>query len=270
MTLWRFLLSLTLLAVSGPGPFLARSAEVEKPAADGEVGSAVQYVRVFVPADRLQDWPRENVRYVQLAPDEFEQLVKRAGAAGRASRTSVGAAVVSARYVARLEGETLVDGEASLEVVSLKDSADAPAMLLLDPCGLAIGEASWAGEDEPLHEDARFGLGADGGFGVLVERASSPRSLEFGWSLGGRRDAEGAVHFLWEVPRCSSSRLVLDLPDSVTLKTDNGVVVEEPSPREAARRWRIELGTHDRLAFRIVPAEDQHQRLPATRARQST
>ncbi|MFH1923568.1 MAG: hypothetical protein ABIP48_27225 [Planctomycetota bacterium] len=267
MTLWRFLLSLTLLAISGPEPFLARSAEVEKPAADGEIGSAVQYVRVFVPADRLQDWARGKVRYVPVAPDEFEQLVKRAGAAGRASRASVGAAVVSARYVARLEGAALIDGEASLEVVH---SADAPVMLPLDPCGLAIDEASWAGEDELLHEDARFGLGADGRFGVLVERASSPRSLEFGWSLGGRRDAEGAIHFLWEAPRCSSSRLVLDLPDSVTLKTENGIVVEEPSPQEGGRRWRIEVGAHPRFAFRVVPAEDQHQRLPATRARQST
>jgi len=268
-------LLLVLLALASVAARVAWAADEDAPVPKQSGHGRMQYVRVYVPVDRLrlEDCRDESVRYLPVDPDQFERLLSSVETTGRATPASSMAAVVSARYTARLEGETLVDGEASLEVVH---PTEGRVMLPLDPCSLALDEASWAGEQAEI---ARVGLDADKRLGLLVEppiggASSCPTGwagrLQFGWSLRGRRDPTGAVNFQWEVPPCPATCLVLDLPSGVTLATDHGVVVEEDSGGKGTRRWRIELGRHHRVGIRLLPTGAVGGQLPSTRVRQST
>ena len=160
-----------------------------------------------------------------------------------------------------MEGDTLVDGDAALEVVH---SAEGRVTMPLDPCSLAIDEPRWAGDGEPA---ALVGLGVDKGLEVLVER---PGRLGFHWSLRGNRDAAGEVTFQWEVPACPSNQLVLELPVGVMPLPEHGIVVDQGAAGEGIRRWRIELGGHHRVKIRTVPSADSDNALPSNRVRQST
>lgn len=258
----RVLLLLILAFASVPARVAWAADEDESEPKPGGHGR-MQYVRVYVPVERLrlEDCRDESVRYLPVDPDEFERLLSAVETTGRVAPASTMTAVMSARYTARLDGETLIDGTAVLEVVH---PTEGPVMLPLDPCSLALGEASWAGEQP---QAARLGLDADKRLGLLVERAGG---LQFDWSLCGRRDPTGAVNFRWEVPPCPATCLVLDLPASVTPMVDHGVVVEEDSGGEGTRRWRIELGGHNRAGIRLTPMRAVGGQLPSTRVRQST
>ena len=213
----------------------------------------VRFRRVYAPLDALKDLTRGATRYLPMDRAEFEQLVRAAGAPAGIP-TSAGQVLTTAQYRARLSGDALVGGEAILDVAGVRD---APALVPLDPCGLAVGEAVWLGEKR---QPARLGLGADGRLAVLVER---PGPLQLTWSLRGKRDAAGAVDFGLELPSCPSNSLVLDLPKSVTPLVDRGVVAAGTAGGEGTAQWRIELGGHHRVKLRVVPSEDldPHRRL---------
>ncbi len=259
----RLLLSLILAAIPHGALVGARAAGQEAEDRGGPQG----FIRIYVQADRLQEFfqtqglSREKVRYLPVDPEQFERLIEAARTASRTDRALAGAAITSALYEGRLEGDTLVGSEASLEVVQ---TADGPGMLPLDPCGLAIGEARFSGNDQ---QPAPLGAGADGRLLALVERSGR---LQFDWSLRGVPDLGGGVRFPWEVPACPSTRLVLDLPQGMTPVADQGVVIEEGLTGEGLRRWRIELGGHYRVGIRLVPAEIADGRLPSVQVRQAT
>jgi len=47
-----------------------------EPPKDRPTGSEIiRFRRVYAPADRLKDWPRDQVRYVPMEKTEFERLV---------------------------------------------------------------------------------------------------------------------------------------------------------------------------------------------------
>ncbi len=200
----------------------------------------LRFRREYAPADRLQDCcARDGAKYLPMEPAQFERLLKvaRSSAFATLSRGGRGpalAAVVSAEYRARLDGMAgtdggrLVDGLATLDVVHLADSvhsAGGETLLPLEPCGLAIGKASWAG-DPP--QPASLGIGENGILGLRVRRSGK---LRFDWSLVGRHSvsgnsvggnsvsgnsANGAIDFHIELPPCPASKLILDLPENTT------------------------------------------------------
>ncbi len=110
-------------------------------ATPGKAADVLRFRRVYAPADRPQDWPRGGVKYLPIEPAEFERLLQIARTATAEARVSAAARPVTAQYQARLVGDRLAEGQATFQVIH---SAEGPALLPLDPCSLAIGQASWA------------------------------------------------------------------------------------------------------------------------------
>jgi hypothetical protein len=242
---------LPLLAGLGPGE--SRCAEGDASPSAAAAAEPLRFRRIYAPAERLADWPFGNLRYVPIEKAEFERLLALLEAAPD-PRASVAAHLLDAQYQAHLSGSLLAEGQATLKVLL---SAQAPALLPLDPCGLAISKATWAGA-EPA--DAILGLGEEGKLEVLVERSGQ---LQCAWSLEGHREAGEAIGFQVELPRCPSNRFLLDLPENMTLLCDRGLVQQPGGAEAGMRRWRIELGGHHRFRLRVVPAEvsQPHQQL---------
>ncbi len=223
------------------------SAPGQRPPAGEEPAAPLRFRRVYVPLDGIKDWPRASVRHVPMDKWEFERLVDAAAAPADSPAGSAGQALASAQYTARLLADGMLDGEA---VFDLKRLADAPALVSLEPCGLAIGAAVWAAE---TRRPAKLGLTPDGKLAALIEGSGR---LECNWSLRGRRDSLGSLDFALELPACPASRLTLDLPQRVVPLSDRGVVLQDPAEDAGFARWRVELGGNHRLNLRLVPSED--------------
>ncbi|MHB9045984.1 MAG: hypothetical protein ACYC35_08595 [Pirellulales bacterium] len=249
--------TIAALAVSLGGLAPARAGESPVSNAGNQT---VRFLRVYAPADRMDAWPRGDARYLPMDAAEFERLVKLADSTATGRSASLAAAVVRAEYEARLAGEYLVGGLASLDVVH---RASAGVLLPLAPCGLAVGRAAW---DRTPPEDAVVGLAADGKPAVLVDK---PGRLRFDWSLHGRRNPAGELAFALELPASPVSRLVLILPDSAIPVSDQGVMTELAVAGPGLRRWQLELGGHARVGLRILPPDAVGQRRQATLVRQS-
>lgn len=226
----------------------------------------LQFRRIYILADRMKDWLPGNVKYLPIDRAEFERLLAVARTKTSDARASAAARLVTAEYRARLVGDRLAAGQATLEVIH---AAEARVSLPLDPCRLAIGKARWAtappGADQP--EAATLGLGVDGRLEVLVERSGR---LEFDWSLAGRRDVAGAVGFQIQLPSCPTNRLILDVPEDITPVADQGIVTASGPAGEGFRRWHFELGGHHRIDLRMVPAGAGDQRPQSASVREST
>ena len=228
--------------------------------APADEGGDVGFVRVYVSREQLAEAARlERVRYAPMAPEEFEQLVRAARARGEALPAGAGAAVTSARYRARLEGDRLVDGEAELAIAHL---AEGDAALPLEPWSLALDAARWV--DDPSRP-VRLGATDEGKLVAVVDR---PGRLHLTWSLRVPRDAAGVRSFLWEAPAGPASSLTLDLPESLVAVAEHGRVSREAGAGEAANRWKIDLGGRQRARIRLLPGADSPHR-SATVVRQS-
>jgi len=234
---------------------------LRKPACGAEAPGVLRFRRIYAAADRYKDWPGFDKKHIPVDPAEFERLLKAANVPSRMVRAAA-ARTVAAEYRARLAGDQLTAGQAVLRVVQTTETS---GMLILEPCNLAIGKASWfnlAQTNQP--KAVAIGLGADGVLAARVERSGR---LEFTWSLSGNRDAAEAVHFSFELPPSPANRLLLDLPDQTAPVLDCGVVFEAGGGEKGFRRWQIELGGHQRFRLRVVPAGDaaKQPRLPMAR-----
>jgi len=259
----RRLLLCTIVAVllGGVGPQVGCGAGADAAPADAPAASVLRFRRVYGPADRLKDWLRGNVKYVPIEPAEFNRLLSLVRTAAPGAQPSSGAQLASAEYQVSLVGNELTGGQAAVKVVH---SAKGPVLLPLDPCGLAIGKATWLGS-EPAKE-ATLGLGADGKLAALVERSGQ---LQFAWSLEGRRDPSDVLHFQIELPACPVNRFSVDVPESMSLLSEYGLVQEMGWVDEGVRRWRIELGGRHRFHLRAVPLGAAQQRTQLTLVKES-
>ncbi|NQU26549.1 MAG: hypothetical protein HQ567_35140, partial [Candidatus Nealsonbacteria bacterium] len=226
-----FILSIVwLLAAAGLATPL-RSAEPEKQPVAQAVQPTLRFRRVYAPADQVDDWPLGTTRYLPMEAAEFERLLAVTRATAPDTRPPDAAAWTSCRYQARLAGDRLVDGKATLQVVH---SVENPVLLPLDPCGLAVGRARWEAPQQTVGEptdgestvgeqtEAVLGLGDDGKLQVLVGRSGG---LNLDWSLSGSRDASGEIVFQVELPPSPANRLVLDVPEQLMPWTDVGTVL---------------------------------------------
>ncbi len=226
------------------------SAETPPKANPPDTGSnVIEYRKVLAPADREEEWRPVGVpRYIPMDPDDFEQKVAQANAASQPVAGGAGACIVAARYEAHLEGETLAEGRALLNV---RHTIGRATLMPLEPCGLCLADASWADRDG---ETARLGLGPDGRTAVLVEASGT---LELHWSLAGRRDALGAIDFdFLQLPPSPASEIVLELPPGLVPRVDRGIVAADVPSDGPTRRWSIRLEGDNRARLRIAPAGD--------------
>ena len=95
-------------------PLSTPAAESAPAEAKGDA-SALRFRRIYLPEDRLDQWPRGDVRYLPLDATEFERMVARLQH-GWASAAPPAAEIARATYSARLSGNSLVEGKATLEV----------------------------------------------------------------------------------------------------------------------------------------------------------
>jgi hypothetical protein len=220
--------------------------------------AAIRFRRVYAPAAQPEAWPRQATPYFPVQPEEFERLLSLGKTAARQGETGVAGALASALYKARLVEDDLRDGEASLEVVHASATR---AMISLDGCNLAISRPVWSGKDE---QPAELGLTADGKLALLVEK---PGRLCWNWSLHGRRDAQGVLDLLLELPACPRSRLILDLPPKCAPLVDCGLAIREPD--NEVNRWRLEVGGHRRVHLRVASDGQLVKRRSWVQARQT-
>ena len=185
------LTAIVLLLPAGFGLPASRGQVVsreERKAGQPEQPAPLRFRRVFAPADRMQQWPLGETKYVPVEAKEFERLISIEGSAGPTAHTSFAAQLVRASYHAQLIGDTLTGGRASLLI---RHTVEEPALLSLHPCALAIRNAGWGGEHPA---NATLGLGVAGKLEVRVEHTGE-LPLEFDWSLAGNRDKTDTIHF---------------------------------------------------------------------------
>ncbi len=175
-------------------------------------------------------------------------------------RAGAGAATIErSEYTARLAGDDLLVGEATLHLIR---NSNSPGLLNLAPWSLALGTANWQDQSE---KPAELGSGPDGRCRVLVEG----EQLRLQWSLRAERTASGGVGFEFEVPSCPTTRLTLDLPEDLELLVDRGIATKGKGPTEKSNRWTIALGGHHKTLLRIAAEGASRERRPLTLLRQA-
>ncbi len=231
--------------------------------ASNEHREAQAYRRVFVPADNVVAWPQDGEKYLPIESREFEALV--AAANRGATRETVAANIVGARYSARLEGDQFVTGRAEWEI---ELHGEAPTFLPLGKMSLFPREPRWRAVHERPNEStsaepALLGMwGASGEvaneWGLEVARSGV---LEFDWHALPIAAQDG-ISIEWRMPAASSTRLVLDLPEGKLPSIDGGVIVDsrplaESASTEGGTRWRWEIAVAGSVAttLRIVDVD---------------
>lgn len=214
--------------------------DAAKDALLGESEDGLAFRRVFVPADRSDLWPRDGQRYLPIDRAEFKRLVE---LARRSGRPAGGGRVERAIYQARLQGDSLLEGQAELTI----EKADAPTSVVpLDACNLEIHAPVW---QDGSNDDAILGVTAGAGTGLLVDRSAA---VSFTWSADAEQDKqEGRVfHLRW--PPSVSKQLALRLPPGKTPAVDSGVVTDRGETEDGNVLWKIELGAHAETTLRIL------------------
>ncbi|MCO6454290.1 MAG: hypothetical protein J5I93_03155 [Pirellulaceae bacterium] len=277
---------------------LGQSAPVSDAVVKSPARDTLQYRRVLVPEDRFAELARG---YMPLKRDEFAQHLARIRSAA-ANSEGASARVTMAEYHARLESGQLIDGQARLNVAL---AASGPALLSLDPCGLALADPppggwangslsipdSGASRDEAAGNNAS-GDGPDGWVGMANDRrlwAWVPQSgpLDLAWTLRGVESEGGAWRLQLQLPASPCSRVWLDVPQSLRLTCDVGVMTPDPPatlseqwsaslpavaapPPAGHRRWLLELGGHSAALVQVVPEDQPDSGLRAVDLRQAT
>lgn len=214
---------------------------------DGE--PALSYRRIYAPADRMDQWPTGGERFLPIDADELDRLLEHARRHAMDAPVEGVPFVRTARFAARLDGATLRDGKAELEVVHAGESE---ALLLMDGLTPAMGSATW--NDDPA-TPAVAGRWSDGLFGVLVRK---PGTLVFPWSQNAARDMAGDLRFRLRLPRADQRELLLTLPSGLVPRVDHGVVVSGPTDGNGPSVWRLRLEPEATTTLRVRdrPFED--------------
>lgn len=259
-----------LAAWSGPIGDASGGVRAEEPKDPQRGAEIIRFRRVYAPADRLKDWPRDQVRYVPMEKTEFERLVGAAQAEVGLPPGLLPHHIVAARYLARLDGDRLLHGEAMLE---LDWPGPGPATVRLDPCSLAIHEASSLREKtQPVDRKGEPVILMSGPAGELDVRVQRPGSVRLNWSLQGRRVGGETSEFLLQLPACPSSRFVLLLPDGLAPVVDHALAAREGQESNESNhlvRWGFDLGGRTRVVLRIAPAEAIQRREQLSSVRQT-
>ncbi len=215
--------------------------------------------RVFVPAERMDQWPLGAQRYLPVEQAEFERLLS--AVPQSAARDGLPAVqFTEAQYTARVVNDQL-QGEALLQVAP---TGDLPASLLWDNCNLAVARARWSRDP---NREATLALAPDGRRVLLVEAVDR---LRVEWSLAGRRHTAGGLHFILSLPPCVLNQFLLELPERLTPVMANGLVRPAEAGERGQRRWRVEVAGRDRVELSLIPSTVLQQDESAAQVRQTT
>ena len=210
----------------------------------------LEYRRFFVPAERPQDWPKRNVRYLPVEREEFERLLEAANSRPPSNRLASPARIVRATYQAELADDSL-NGQARLEV---NHAGTHPVLMPVEPLALAIAGGRWE-----RNGPAIMGFADSGKTAVIVGNSDA---LLLDWSLRGKRDLGGTLVFDLDLPPSAVCQLDMKLPDSIVPVLDEGIVAGNAADQKRGR-WRFELGgrTHAVLKLQASESYSRQRRL---------
>ncbi len=212
-----------------------------------------QLERVYVPADRAEEWPREpGQRYVPMEAKEFEDRLSRLQKRADPSIPPA-ASLISGDYSATYKDENLIEGRA---VWTFDFRGQQATTAVLGDSNLPIADAQWLNSSKaPLIGNDELGR-----LNAVVDRAGS---LLCKWSMQGRHDGPHAVVFDLRLPSAPLNKLHIKLPADRVPLVDQGVA-ETLGPVEAGmQNWLINLGGFSKVTLRIVDqnaAIEQHNR----------
>ncbi|HTU25170.1 MAG TPA: hypothetical protein VMF30_07220 [Pirellulales bacterium] len=210
----------------------------------------LQFRRVYAPADQVDQWPLGGEPYLPVEAEEFQRLVTAAAQSGTLPPGTGGVQLASGTYRARLVGDDVSLGILHGDAILAFTGHTAEGMFLpLEPLGFAVARAEWDGEPP---RSAALGRAAKGRVGVL---ADGPGRLRLVWSLRGQRGPQGELAFAFDLPRCATNHIVLELPDAFVPVAEHGVVEAGPQVAPGIVPWRIEAGGIHHLVVRLSKAD---------------
>jgi hypothetical protein len=245
-----------VLLLSAPWGAFAQEGKTPSPTND------LKFRRLYVPADQPEKWPREAAKFPPMLRDEFERRLKSINEQAQ-GRVRPLARIETARFTARLDGETLV-GSAELDI-----KLDTPSGALLDlhPCDVHVSRPRWK---DGAGAAPRLGLAASGRSAAWIERGGT---LAFDWTLS-RRGTSSSLEYTLALPPALARQLTLDLPREYQPLVPGAVVRTldtqgEPLAPAAARRFQIELPGRDSIELTLQPVADANRLHALLLARQS-
>jgi hypothetical protein len=213
-------------------------------AAAAEIGAdsgaaAIQYRRIYVPADHAEAWPRNKEKLIPIEAKDFDSWIR---AANDANEPNSNVAIESADYTGRLDSDGRFDGAGRWTIVL---RGDKPAFLPFGNSSLIFSDLHWQGSSESV----RLGFWGQSGsqadrFGMEAPHAGV---VTFQWHIP-THSVDHQVDVSWLVPPAKSIHFVLDLPDGKRPHIDGAVVLgsnQRPADKlhsKSFTRWEMALG----------------------------
>jgi hypothetical protein len=226
-----------LLAGIAPNTRMATAAE---PDLLTKKASAIEYRRVYVPAEKMDAWPRDGEKLIPVESRDFENWIRAANV--KANGSGSRAVITSAEYFGTLEANGRLRGEGKWTIAL---HADNRAFLPIENMAAVIRDAHWQdAESRP----ARIGMWGKNRsepkqFGLEVDRGGI---VAFQWQIQ-TRTVDNQIEIPWQLPSANSVRLTLDLPDGMQPRVVGGVVLDstqqlsDGKSGKPNRRWTIAL-----------------------------
>jgi hypothetical protein len=201
------------------------------------------YRRIFVPADRVDIWPREGRKYIPVEEKDFEAWL---AASNNSETTQPSIAIDEATYEGSLNDADQLVGHGAWKIsIHGKGSA----FLGLPGKTLAIRNVRWKDYAEEPVRIGSWGTtnGSPSEFGLVVAHSGW---LEFDWSIR-RQLKDNAFDVPWDVPAALSTRLTLQLPEGQVPSFDDGAILESTALAQnrslanasaTQRRWVLTYG----------------------------
>lgn len=245
MSILRSILLIGCLVVAGNSSIVAADEVASRP--------PNAFRRVFVPANRMDVWPREGEKLVPIAAQEFDRWVQ---SANESPDTDQHLAVIArAEYSARIrDGKLRGVGRWTIDY-----RGQQPTILELGEMSLVLTEPHWL---KPANTPARLGLWGNNGdspsrYGLEVRKSDV---LEFNWHIN-RSITRDQSELPWLAPVASTSQLTIDLPVGKVPLINEGVIVQSAlladigkTPTDKFRRWVIALKPSHGCTLQITTA----------------
>jgi hypothetical protein len=192
-----------------------------------------------VPADRVDQWPRDGQKYIPVEAKDFENWTQAANDATTPNPSN--ANIDLAEYVAKLGDDGLVRGTAKW-TITLRGKQ--PALLPLQKLSQNLSDARWEDLSQGAARIGQWGATDRTAPGPALEVRSSGR-FEFNWSVQSA-DKGNKILIPWQFPPSTSTRFSIELPEGLIPAIDGAVVLNSGAlaPEDAAskkpwRRWSL-------------------------------
>ena len=220
-----------------------------------DADTSLWYRRWLAPVERFNHWPFGEGNYLPFNRSIFEEWVDQLENFTESPDRDMLVRVV---LQARLEGRQLVDGRGffdfrdDLPLREIGNSEEAEDRHFpLAPLGVWISSPKLDDGTE-----AAISQMSTGEFCLTVPEAefrqAKTKRIRFQWSLRGTIDAQGPLLFDFQLPRCLSLEVQLDLPPSMVPSSSVGIILEDEKAQTAnTRRWRILLGGNSKATVAL-------------------